>query len=306
MKKILACLLIIILCLSCLASCENSYVANQFFSDELLSENGLSDMPVPPGVDNSALRSGIILYLNLTDAEYEKYARDLLDYLRAREDIYYLGFSVGQYLLAEMMPYDEIAPITDSYNVKKDSHDIFFSLEDGLTNSNEMLRTPVEIKIVREPGKLTFNDFEYNTSIGIYSGYRANARWNLCGAEHTYDEGIEYAILGSGGSITEYTCIYCSSTELSDYIGDTNIYNVTVEDTNADHFIVDRPQRGVSGMVYDIKVLKSEGEQYRFTVNGTEIQPRESADGRLLYGFVMPSSDVVLSLEIIEETAPAE
>ena len=44
MKKILACLLIIILCLSCLASCENSYVANQFFSDELLSENGLSDM----------------------------------------------------------------------------------------------------------------------------------------------------------------------------------------------------------------------------------------------------------------------
>ncbi len=309
MKKFIAFILIAVLCLSCLASCGVSYTKNEFFSEEFLTQNNLADMPVPPHLDASVYGSnsllGNILYLNLTDEEYEQYVEDLLNYLRAKEDIYYLGYSVGSGLWGEMLPYDEIAPITDSYNTKADEHHIFFATKDGLSNS-DFLYSPVEFVIVRESGKLKFDKYEYNTHIGICGGNRAQARWNQCGAEHTYDEGIEYIIPGSEGSITKYTCVYCGSTKLSDHIGDANIYNVTVDDTNADHYIVDRPQLGVSGLVYDVKVLKTEGAEYRFTVNGTEIEPRESPDGRLLYGFVMPSSDVALRLEIVENIAPAE
>ena len=244
MKKLLALVLTAFLCLWCLASCQGSYSANEFFSEDLLSEYKLADMPVPPHMDNSVMRADKFLYLNLTKSEYEQYVNDLLEYLRTKEDIYYLGYSIGQWLLAEMMPYHEIAPITDSYNTSDDSHDIFFSIENSLGN-NDFLGTPIKIRIVRSSGKLNFNDYEYNTLICIYDGYSAAASWNLCGAEHTYDEGVEYKIAGSDGTITEYTCVICGSTKISDFIGDMKFYKITIEDI--DNCLIDHPTEGISG-----------------------------------------------------------
>ena len=233
MKKILILVLTVVLCLCSLASCGVSYAKNEFFSEEFLTQNKLADMPMPPHFDASVYGSnsllGNILYLNLTDEEYEQYVEDLLNYLRAKEDIYYLGYSVRSGLLGEMLPYDEIAPITDSYDTKGEEHRFFFSIVDGLGNW-DMLDAPVEFEIIRESGKLKFDNYEYNTRIGICDGNRARATWNQCGAEHTYDEGIEYKVAGSDETITEYTCVHCGSTRLSDFIGDMKIYNITIED----------------------------------------------------------------------------
>lgn len=181
-KKLLALCLMALLCLYCLSSCSISYTKNEFFSEEFLTQSKLLDMPTPPHLDASvygsnSLFGGSILYLNLTDEEYERYVEDLLDYLQAKEDIYYLGYSVGGRLWGEMLPYDEIAPITSSYNTKSDEHHIFFATEDGLGNS-DFLNSPVEIVIIRGSGKLEFDNYEYNTQIGICDGKLAQARWN--------------------------------------------------------------------------------------------------------------------------------
>ncbi len=310
MKKILALVLTSALCLCCLASCGVSYTQNGFFSEEFLTQNKLSDMPMPPHLDDSVYGSasllGNMLYLNLTDEEYEQYVEDLLNYLRAKEDIYYLGFSVGGRLLAEMLPYDEIAPITDSYNTKKDEHHIFFATEDGLGNS-DFLNSPVEFVISRESGKLTFNNYEYNTQIGICDGNLARAAWNLCGAEHTYDEGIEYIIPESEQTITEYTCVFCGHYEFSSFIGDLKTYNITIEDTDVDHYLVHRSSSCISGLVVEMLAEKIDGAELKFIVNGTEIPPRDSENGEWwIYEFIMPCKDVVIFTELVEQSTLTE
>ena len=299
MKKLLALCLTAILCLCCLAACSNSYSKNEFFSEEMLTQNKLADMPVPPHVDNSVNQYGNILYLNLTKDEYESYVADLLQYLRAKEDISYLGYSVGSGLVAEMIPYDEIAPITDSYSPSRDSHKIFFSAKNGIDDNN-YLNYPVEIEIIRKSGRLNFDNFEYNTQICISDGYSAQAQWNLCGAEHTYDEGVEYKIAGSDRTITEYTCVNCGSTELSDFIGDMKFYNITIEDI--DNCLIDHPTEGISGTIYRIKTHKIIDADLKFVVNGTRIYPRETDDDKWIYEFVMPCEDVVITAEIVGDS----
>ena len=299
MKRLLALILTAILCLCCLASCGGSYNKNEFFSEEMLTQNKLADMPVPPHVDNSVNQYGNILYLNLTKDEYESYVSDLLQYLRAKEDISYLGYSVGSGLVAEMIPYDEIAPITDSYSPSRDSHKIFFSTKNGIDDNN-YLNYPVEIEIIRKSGKLNFDNFEYNTQICISDGYSAQAQWNLCGTEHTYDEGIEYKIAGSDRTITEYTCVNCGSTELSDFIGDMKFYNITIEDI--DNCLIDHPTEGISGTIYRVKAHKIIDADLKFVVNGTRIYPRETDDDKWIYEFVMPCEDIVITAEIVGDS----
>ncbi len=304
MKKLLALCLTLILCLCCLTSCRWFYteVKNEFFSEDFLSQCKLGDMPVPPHVDNSVYSSGgswgHILYLNLTADEYEQYVEDLLNYLRGKEDIYYLGYSVGSGLLAEMMPYDEIAPITDSYDAKNEEHRFFFSTAEGLGNQN-MLDTPVEIGILRKFGKLKFENYEYNTQIILCDNFLASAMWNHCGAECTYDEGIEYKIPGSDRTITKYTCVHCGSTKSSDFIGDMKSYRVTIEDTDADHYIIDRLDSVISGVIVGIKTQKIIDADLKFVVNGTRIHPRETEDGKWIYEFIMPCEDIVITTEIV-------
>ena len=305
MKKLLALCLTVVLCLCCLASCSNSYSKNEFFSEEFLTRNKLSDIPVPPHVDSSVIQYGNILYLNLTKDEYGQFVSDLLEYLREKEDIFYLGYSVRSGLVAEMMPFDEIAPITDSYSASRDSHRIFFSTSNGMDDNN-YLDDPVEIEIIRKSGELNFENYEYNTLISIRDGYSAHAQWNLCGAEHTYDEGIAYIVPGSDRTSTEYTCVNCGGTDLSDFIGDMKIYSITIEDTEADYYIIDRPKEGVSGVIYRIRTRRITDADLKFVVNGTEISPREADDGNLIYEFVMPCEDIVITTEVVINTVPVE
>lgn len=302
MKKLLALMLTVVLCLCCLASCGVSYERNEFFSDELLSESKLTDMPVPPHVDNSVIQYGNILYLNLTQDEYEQYVGDLLEYLRERNDIYYLGYSVG-FHYNNLFRADVIAPIKDDYDISLDKHDFFFSTEDRLTGrSGDLLASPVNVSIIYEYGQLTHNGFEYNTRIFIYNGIQAHADYDVCGAEHTYDEGIEYKIAGSERTITEYTCVHCGSTKSSDFIGDMKYYKVTIEDTDADHYIIDRCDSAISGVIVGFKTQRIIDADLKFVVNGTEIYPRETDDGKWIYEFVMPCEDIVITTEIVGDS----
>jgi hypothetical protein len=205
---------------------------------------------------------------------------------------------VGSALRGEMIPYDEIAPITDSYDTAVDTHRFFFSTLDGL-GSWDMLTAPIEIGIIRKTGKLKFDNYEYNTQLTLYDDYRASAMWSPCGAEHTYDEGIEYKIAGSDRTIIEYTCVNCGSTKSSDFIGDKKFYKVTIEDTDADHYIIDRRDSVISGVIVGFKTQKIIDADLLFVVNGTRIYPRETDDGKWIYEFVMPCEDIVITTDIV-------
>lgn len=297
MKKIV----FIFLCLisiAVLTSCNTSYEENKFFSEKVLSQAKLNDIPVPTNIENSVIQYGNKLYLKLTNDEYIQYVTSILNYLKTKEDIYYLGYSVGRGLVAEMIPYNEIAPLPDTYKATLDNHNFFFSKENGINEKN-FLSAPVEIDIKRVNAELTYKKFQYNTQIIINEGQLAYAQWNICGATHTYDEGIEYKIPGSNNTVTEYTCINCGETKMSDFIGDMKIYNIIIEDTNADQYIIKKSDSAPSGVIISIITEKLIDADIKFIVNGTEIKPLETEDGKWSYDFIMPCCDVVIATELI-------
>ena len=281
-----------------LTACNASYEEKKFFSEEVLSQAKLNDIPVPANIENSVIQYGNKLYLKLTDDEYVQYVASVLNYLKTKEDIYYLGYSVGSGLVAEMFPYNEIAPLTENYKETLDNHHFFFSKENGIDDKN-FLSAPVEIDIKRVNAELTYKKFQYNTQIIINEGHSAQAQWNICGAIHTFDEGKEYKIPGSNNTVTEYTCIHCGSTEMSDFIGDMKMYNIIIEDTNADHYIIKKSDSVPSGVIVSIVTQKLIDADIKFIVNGTEIKPNETEDDKWSYDFIMPCCDVVITTELI-------
>ena len=300
MKKILALCISLFLCICCCSSCRPSYSKGEFFSDEFLSTVGLADMPIPPNLDKSMIQQGKALYLGLTNSEYEEYVTSLLEYLRSKEDIFHLGFSVGRYLDGEIFPYNVIAPLTDDYNCSEINHSLFFSVADGFRGrGGNRLTSPVHISIRYEYGELTYEGYEYNTVIAISDGLSAEAEWNICGAEHTYDDGKEYIIPGSRKTVVEYKCIFCEQKKLSDFIGDSKTYNITIEDTYASRYLRNVPDNSISGVIVSIRANKPSDADLKFIVNGTEIEAYEPYNGILFYEFIMPCSDVVITTEII-------
>ena len=300
MKKLFFILFVTLIFL--LSACNNSYQDNQFFSVDFLNQNKLTNMPEPPGVDNSIIQYGTSLHLNLSNEEYLKYVEDLLAYFHLKDDIYYLGYSVGSALMAEMFPYNEIAPLTETYKTSLDNHDFFFSKNDELDDKNFLIE-PVEIEIRRDFEKLKYNNYEYNTQICISEGSAATAQWNICGAEHIYGEGVEYKIPGSTNTIFEYLCIHCGNSKLLDFIGDMKSYNIIIEDTNADHYIINRRDSAISGVIIGIKTQKLIDADIKFIINGTEIKPHETEDDKWSYDFIMPCCDIVITTEIVTNSS---
>lgn len=197
MKKTIALLLTLVMCLVSLTSCtgifagaillwglsaEPSMVAeNSFFDNEYLVECKLEDIPVP-NVDGS-FRTETKLYLNLTEEEFDAYAKQVFDYLLAKEDAYFKGYLAevgchgGIFFLVE----DRYAPLAENYNLDADSHEFIFSTTELLNEGDEYNRNywnEVVIRIVRSSGTLEKEDFAYNTVIQI-TNKENNARGSV-------------------------------------------------------------------------------------------------------------------------------
>ena len=79
-------------------------------------------------------------------------------------------------------------------------------------------------------------------------------------------------------------------------------YKVTIEDTDADHYIIDRRDSAISGVVVGFRTDKLIDADLKFVVNGTEISPRETEDGEWIYEFIMPCEDIFITTEIVGDS----
>ena len=186
MKKIIAILLIIAMCLTFMTSCdilagafliwvavnqETSIVAeNEFFATEYLVECKLEDMPVPSV--NGSFRTDTVLYLNMTEEEFDAYSKLVFDYLWAKEDAYFKGYEVDSGLAGGIffVGEDRYAPLWEDYNLENDVHRFIFSTTEFLNEGDEYnihYWNYVVIRIVRSSGTLEKEDFTYNTTIQI-------------------------------------------------------------------------------------------------------------------------------------------
>ena len=185
MKKIIALILMLVMCLVSLSSCEilagafliwagtqesSMDAQNEFFSTEYLAECKLSDMPVP-NVDGS-FRTETKLYLNLTEEEFDAYSKQVFDYLWAKEDAYFKGYEVDSGFAGGIffVPEDRYAPLLENYNLESDAHRFIFSTTEKLNEGDEYNNhywNYVVIRLDRVDGKLEKEDFTYNTVIQI-------------------------------------------------------------------------------------------------------------------------------------------
>ena len=188
MKKIIAFILIVVMCLTLLTSCmylesaalggllwlwaksEREIVArNVFFDDELIVECRLTDMPIP-NLDGSALTNNT-LYLNMSDEEFITYSEAVLNYLLEKEDAYFKGYQCSQGFAGGIfyLPEYRYAPLTDKYKVR-DANRFIFSLTELLNEGDEYNNhywNEVIIDIVRSEGTLDDGEYSYNTAITI-------------------------------------------------------------------------------------------------------------------------------------------
>ena len=188
MKKIVALILMLAMCLTMLTSCmylealgiaglvalwaksEKTIVARDvFFEEELLIECRLTDMPQPK-LEGSALTNNT-LYLNMTNEEFVLYSQAVLDYLLAKEDAYFKGYQFEQGFAGGVfyIPEYRYAPLTEEYEMK-DANRFAFSLTELLNEGDEYnyhYWNGVIIDVVRSEGTLDGEEYSYNTAITI-------------------------------------------------------------------------------------------------------------------------------------------
>lgn len=299
MKKLLLLSLVLLMALP-LFGCMPNYPADTFFSDELLAESGLTDLPVPK-LENSRL-DGKSLCLNLTEAEYAAYVAELVAYLRGREDVHHLSFYVSRYLMGEIAPVDVCAPLPEEYDCSANLHEFVFSYTAELSE-NQMMRDPVRITVIRDVRELFRGNFTYNTEILLQPSALAAAEVDPCAAQRTYDEGTAYPIPGWERSITRYTCIYCGDTKQSEYLDSRKSYAVTV--AQGRNYILSNNWNQVvawdidslhAGGTLEITVRRATTGSTALLVNGESIPVLRENENTQTFGFIMPESDVTIEI----------
>lgn len=289
----------------CLLGCMPEYPADTFFSDELLAEGNLSDLPMPK-LENSRL-DGESLCLNLTEEEYEAYVAELVAYLRGREDVYHLSFYVSRYLMGEIAPVDVCAPLPEDYDCSGDRHEFVFSYTEELSK-NQMMRDPVRITVIRDVRSLFRGNFTYNTEILLQPSALAAAEVDPCAGQHTYDEGTVYPVPGWDRGITIYQCIHCGDRTQSEYIGiNYKSYAVNVSEgvsyILSNNWNVDKAWAIDSlhaGGTMEITVRRATTGSTTMLVNGEAIPVLWEDENTQTFGFIMPESDVNIEIFPLE------
>lgn len=299
MKKVLLLILAVTLSLIPLSACtKHDDVKGAFFSESYLSQMSLDSLPVPK-LDGAMLRDGEILYLNLTSAEYTSYAKEIADYLLESDGIYDPCYKVSQNNLM-LIPLDYIcSPIDASYKPDDENISIFFSTSADLDTETGKMIAPMRINLIRETAKI--GGKEYNCKMTIDPDVVLNVIIDQCYFGHTYGDDYEEIIVpatNAPSTIKKYTCIYCNSETYTDFIGDYNLYPITVS-KGADYITKRISDEGVSGAYYEIITSKYMDADITVTVNGIKIPKSEGDDGETWYfAFIMPCESVDIKVTL--------
>lgn len=316
MKRILLFLLMPVIMLS-LASCfgkekDITYTEDIFFNEDTLALYHLEDLPTP-NFDNSRMNQEEpnVLYLNMSDAEFNAYCQAVAIYLLAREDVYYAGVMYDIHLfvgpLFIPMSYDVYIPLSDNVDELGETNKFAFAMESELTSGwvTNGMKQAYEISIYRTKQALEGDtSYTYNTYIEISE---AKAVYEPCAKEHKYGEDFSYPVPNTDVVIDIYYCEYCGHQGQSDYYGgaDTNAYSISI--TQGKECLEYECLRqytvnpsGYAGLEQEIKVLKKDAIEYKVTVNGFELPVIYEEEYYLVYGFIMPQCDIEIKIEIVE------
>lgn len=295
MKRIIA-ITLMLMSVFALFSCDREYEENVLFSDETLAAQNLVGLPMPTGKE-TRLENDTRLYLWLSDEEYLSYVEDVLNYLRAREDIYYLGYPYSSGHNIFLFSYDILTPLKNDYTASLSSHCFVFS-SDGELGNNETLSNESRITIRRTTKTETLpqTDFEFNTLISIEKS-RIASSYDPCIKEcdYDYENGNEYVIPGESFKQVIYICKNCGSKKYAEDYGSAEKRKVTVA-SGKDYILGETRESGYSGLVYEIKTHIQKDFDLKVTVNGTDIPKTHIESDYWGYSFIIPECEVKIEI----------
>lgn len=299
MKKIFLKITYLFIFLIGITSCtKHDDLKNTFFSESYLSSYNLESLP-EPNLDESLLRDGNYLYLNLTTNEYINYVSEIKNYLIGREDVYHVS-----YLSYTNLWLDYICrPFRDDYKVKNESISIFFTKNEELESDNKMI-DPIKINIIKKENKIGFK--EYNCYITIDSNLLPDAIIDYSCYDHVYDYSVYEEIIcpstNNPSIVKKYTCIYCDNTTRSHSISDYKEHSVKI--THGKEYMINNLRSDAfSGLEYEIITNKYVEAEIVVTINGINIPKRVGEDeDTWSFVFIMPPEDVDIKIELISGT----
>ncbi len=167
MKRILAVILSFLLATPLFASCGPRVDAGVAFSDELLQSARLGGIPLPAdgsyGISYYESTDGTLredLYFTCESrAEFEAYVVRVIEYLAARDDIYYFGYRDTQPSILLLIPDYTIRPI-EELDLSYDSIELRYALTEELFDGNLGYSPTEDVELVftyEEPDKGRYN-----------------------------------------------------------------------------------------------------------------------------------------------------
>ncbi len=167
MKKLLTCILTVLLTLTCVTACSNG--ANRFYNSNILKEFQITDFPKPQGVKDFETTNSRLSF-NTTAEGFENYAEQLYTYL-VEKDFKYFGYrgdelsnffgGVPNYEFYISSEFSEHQYLVDR-NGNKYENCYVFVFSDELSEDNGLLNE-CAIQVIYRP-----DDEEYNTHVCIY------------------------------------------------------------------------------------------------------------------------------------------
>ena len=166
MKKIVTCILAVILTLTCITACSNG--TNRFYNSKVLKEFQITDFPHPQGAEDFETTNSRLSF-NTTAEGFEDYAEQIYRYL-VEKDFKYFGYrgdvistffgGAPEYEFYISSEFSEHQYLVDS-NGKEYENCYIFVFSDELSEDNGLLNK-CEIVVRYNP-----DAEEYNTYVGI-------------------------------------------------------------------------------------------------------------------------------------------
>ena len=185
MKKIL--LLLPLFAVS-LTSCGVNYELNKFFSNSLLSKEGIPNLPVLEGKKLRVMSAfdniTKTVYIQNSEARYStSYVQSVYDYLRGLSFKHFYTVDKNDFLLTWSLTEKEITSIEDcKYQDNLYIYSFFVSNNDEYQNdSGSYFIDGLGIKIITSGGTTSYynKDFKFDVSITLCT----NENWNFCLSE---------------------------------------------------------------------------------------------------------------------------
>ena len=282
-------------------------IPETFFDADYLAERGVADFPLPP-LEGAYLDSEKnILYLNLSRTEYEAYAEVIAAYLRGKEDFPVKGFHCGnndQYLMFIPMKRYQFASL-DVENipyVKENERLFVFSaipLSESSYDGATEIKKPTHV-LLEWDDSTAKNVEEPYTAVMTFPDLLGKSEFLSCYHGHDFDE-MTYPVPGTVLTTTFFTCTRCGEEEREGYGYGNELkeFSWTVV-AGTEHLVSGVHASAWRGSLVEIALKAPESGDLKVTANGTEIPKVKEIDGQWFYAFIMPYSNIEITIEAVE------